>query len=135
MVAVTIRFQQIEPFQDVNEETITIHGVNYDELSDTLIFPDSYRAQIVLDYRGLRYLEGEYHDRLFNASKLEWLEIIPLQVRIYPTACTSAFCGRAVCSPGCIHFKRLQEFRGWVKKHAAERKDPTWSPTIYTATR
>lgn len=54
------------------------------------------------------------------------------KVRVYPSCCTSAFCGRLECS-GCRNLPILTEFKDWVKKTGAIVTDPIWCPSVYTA--
>mgnify|MGYP007063694626 CR=1 FL=1 len=53
-------------------------------------------------------------------------------LRVYPTCCTSAYCGRLSCE-GCQNKPALDEFKAWRDRTQAERTDPTWCPTVYTA--
>ena len=58
------------------------------------------------------------------------------QVRVYPTCCTSAFCGLGPEScPPCRNYPKLQEFKRWVKATGAIVDDPIWCPTVYVAQR
>lgn len=53
---------------------------------------------------------------------------------VYPTACTSAYCGKGAEScPTCPHFPALQEFTEWVRKTDAIVSDRIWSPLVYVA--
>jgi hypothetical protein len=54
------------------------------------------------------------------------------RVRVYPTCCTSAFCGRVNCE-GCRHKADLEEFDAWVKATDARCADPIWAPLVYVA--
>lgn len=54
--------------------------------------------------------------------------------RVYPSCCTSAYCGRSTCD-GCQNLSILQDFKAWREKHAAICEDPIWCPTVFTATR
>jgi len=51
--------------------------------------------------------------------------------RVYPIQCTSAFCGSLECN-GCSNERELTEFREWVRKTGAIKKDPIWCPLIYS---
>ena len=55
------------------------------------------------------------------------------KMRVYPTCCTSAFCGRVECE-GCRNKPILDEFKAWVKRTGAAKTDPIWCPTVYVAT-
>jgi hypothetical protein len=58
------------------------------------------------------------------------------RVRVYPTCCTSAFCGKGPEScPDCPNHLFLREFKRWVEVHAAEVSDPVWCPLVYVATK
>lgn len=52
--------------------------------------------------------------------------------RVYPTSCTSGFCGKygADCE-GCKYKSELDEFKAWVKRTGAKPSDPIWSPLVY----
>ena len=54
-------------------------------------------------------------------------------IRMYPTACTSAYCGRLTCPPTCPQLRALTEFKAWVKEHDAVVDDPVWNLLFYTA--
>lgn len=54
--------------------------------------------------------------------------------RLYPSCCTSAFCGRTDCT-GCRYLPVLEEFKAWRERTAATRPDWIWSPSVWTATR
>ena len=54
------------------------------------------------------------------------------RIRVYPTSCTSAFCGRVDCT-GCRHLPDLEAFKRWREERAAVAD--TWNTTVYTATR
>lgn len=56
------------------------------------------------------------------------------ETRVYPIACTSAFCGRAECS-GCPRKPALDEFKAWRARTDAAPADPIWSPLVYIARR
>lgn len=53
-------------------------------------------------------------------------------VRVYPTWCRSAYCGRYNCS-GCANLPVLQEFKDWVRRTRAVEENPVWSPGVYVA--
>jgi len=54
-------------------------------------------------------------------------------MRIYPSCCTSAFCGKSSKScPSCRHWPTLREFMEWVERTGAVVTDPIWCPTAYT---
>jgi len=58
------------------------------------------------------------------------------QLRVYPTCCTSAYCGKLPEScPSCRNFPVLQEFKAWKVEHDAVREDVTWCPSVWTARR
>lgn len=52
-------------------------------------------------------------------------------IRVYPTACTSAYCGRTECT-GCPNLPALIEFKSWVARTGAVVDDPIWCPLVYT---
>jgi len=52
-------------------------------------------------------------------------------MRVYPSCCTSAFCGKTECA-GCSNLPILQEFKSWVKATGAEVTDPIWCPNVYS---
>lgn len=54
-------------------------------------------------------------------------------LRVYPTSCTSAFCGRLDCT-GCKHLPALEEFKVWRERAKAVQEDPVWCPTVWAAT-
>lgn len=54
------------------------------------------------------------------------------ETRIYPTCCTSAFCGRTECE-GCPNKPTLDEFKTWREATQAIREDPIWCPRVWTA--
>jgi hypothetical protein len=56
------------------------------------------------------------------------------ETRVYPSCCTSSYCGRTDCS-GCRNLPTLEEFKAWRAARAAIRTDETWCPTVWTATR
>lgn len=53
--------------------------------------------------------------------------------RVYPTWCTSAYCGKsgAGCT-GCPNLPELDAFKEWVKESGAVVADPVWCPTVWT---
>jgi len=53
-------------------------------------------------------------------------------VRVYPTCCTSAFCGRIECT-GCANKPTLDAFKAWRDASNAKPADPIWSPNVYVA--
>jgi hypothetical protein len=57
------------------------------------------------------------------------------KLRVYPSCCTSAFCGKSPCPPTCPNLPVLQDFKAWVAEHAAVCDDPIWCPLVYTATK
>lgn len=52
---------------------------------------------------------------------------------VYPTACTSAYCGRGDCA-GCSRLPALLVFELWRQLYAAECADAIWCPSVYRAT-
>lgn len=57
-------------------------------------------------------------------------------MRVYPTCCTSAYCGKLSDScPTCPNKPVLDEFKRWREEHAAVCTDPIWCPSVYTATK
>ena len=56
--------------------------------------------------------------------------------RMYPTDCTSAYCGTGgdACAT-CEHNAVRVEFLAWVERTDAHRPDPIWSPSFWTARR
>lgn len=57
-------------------------------------------------------------------------------LRVYPTACTSAYCGKGPEScPTCRHYPAQQEFKAWREATAAIREDYIWCPLVWTAQR
>ena len=58
-----------------------------------------------------------------------------LATRVYPTCCTSAYCGSGepACRT-CPCMKEHDEFKQWVEDHKAIETDPVWSMGVYTAT-
>jgi len=59
---------------------------------------------------------------------------MPKQLRVYPTVCQSAYCGRGKCD-GCPNLPELESFKRWRTETAAVKADPIWCPTVWTATR
>lgn len=55
------------------------------------------------------------------------------QIRVYPTECTSAYCGRTECPADCRNLPTLREFNAWREATGAVREDETWCPRIWTA--
>lgn len=53
-------------------------------------------------------------------------------LKVYPTNCTSAYCGKTNCG-GCPRKPELDKFKAWVSDHAAIVEDPAWCPNVYTA--
>lgn len=51
-------------------------------------------------------------------------------MKVYPSCCTSAFCGRGECK-GCRNLPVLEAFKEWVKQTGAEVSDPIWCPNVY----
>ena len=58
----------------------------------------------------------------------------PAALRVYPSCCTSAFCGRTDCN-GCKNLPVKQDFDRWRDEHAAVQPDWIWSPSVWRATR
>ena len=56
-----------------------------------------------------------------------------MKIRVYPSCCTSAYCGKGNCE-GCRNKPILDEFKAWVAKTKAVVEDPVWCPNVYTAT-
>lgn len=55
-------------------------------------------------------------------------------VRVYPTSCTSAYCGKGPSScPTCRYFPALLDFKNWVQATKAAPSDPIWCPLVYVA--
>lgn len=54
--------------------------------------------------------------------------------RVYPSCCTSAFCGR-VCCEGCDSKPVLDEFKAWVEATGAVQSDPIWCPSVWVGTK
>lgn len=53
-------------------------------------------------------------------------------LRVYPTACTSAFCGKGPDScPACPNYPALKEFKAWIAETGAVVTDPIWCPRVY----
>lgn len=50
--------------------------------------------------------------------------------RVYPTCCTSAYCGKTDCT-GCRNWPKLVEFKEWVDRTGACVEDPVWCPSVY----
>ena len=59
------------------------------------------------------------------------------EVRVYPSCCTSAYCGRGDCRvPNvCRNLPTLNAFNAWREATDAVADDPVWYPTVYTARR
>jgi len=57
------------------------------------------------------------------------------QTRVYPSACTSAFCGRLECPEDCPRLPALADFKAWREATQAVVADRVWCPNVYTATR
>jgi hypothetical protein len=57
------------------------------------------------------------------------------ELRVYPAACTAAFCGRLTCPTGCSALPQLEAFKAWRERTNAEQPDPIWTPTVYRAQR
>ncbi len=57
-----------------------------------------------------------------------------MKLRMYPTACTSAFCGLLPedCG-GCPNEPAKKDFYAWRERTNATRPDPIWSPTVWEA--
>jgi len=55
------------------------------------------------------------------------------EVRVYPSCCTSAFCGRIECPQDCKCLPTLVEFTSWRERTGAIVSDPVWCPTVYVA--
>lgn len=57
-------------------------------------------------------------------------------LRVYPSCCTSAYCGKGPEScPTCPRYPEQQEFKRWQEATAAKQTDPIWCPSVYEATR
>lgn len=54
------------------------------------------------------------------------------EIRVYPTCCTSAFCGKVECD-GCPNKGKLDEFKAWKERTGAIREDWIWCPAVWTA--
>lgn len=57
------------------------------------------------------------------------------ELRLYPSCCTSAYCGS--CEPACRTCDNREvkdEFTRWRKATAAVCEDPIWCPRVYVAT-
>jgi len=52
-------------------------------------------------------------------------------IRVYPTCCTSAFCGKTECE-GCKNKPILDDFKAWRDRTGAVVTDPIWCPLVYT---
>lgn len=63
-------------------------------------------------------------------------ELPPRNTRVYPSCCTSAYCGKGPEScPACPNYPENQEFNAWRERTAAVCEDPIYCPSVYTATR
>jgi ferredoxin len=57
-------------------------------------------------------------------------------MRVYPSACTSAYCGKGTEScPTCPTFPVQQAFTRWRDATAAIADDPIWCPNVFVAQR
>ncbi len=56
-----------------------------------------------------------------------------MKLRIYPSACMSAYCGKTKCPPTCKYLPALQEFKAWKQRTKAKQADPVWAPSVYEA--
>lgn len=57
-------------------------------------------------------------------------------VRVYPTSCTSAFCGFCSSDDACKRCPdrpALDAFKAWCESNHAAPADPIWSPNVYVA--
>lgn len=63
------------------------------------------------------------------------VRVVKGEVRVYPVCCTSACCGKLECPAGCPRRPVLAEWEAWKAAGAAEKTDPVWCPTVWTATR
>lgn len=54
------------------------------------------------------------------------------EVRVYPTCCQSAYCGRGSCD-GCRNLPVLTEWKAWRDATGAIAEDHIWCPSVYTA--
>jgi hypothetical protein len=54
-------------------------------------------------------------------------------VRVYPTSCLSAYCGKTECPTDCPNLARLLEFKRWRDENKATRQDPVWCPNVWVA--
>lgn len=57
------------------------------------------------------------------------------KIRVYPAACTSAYCGKLQCPPTCKNLPALQDFQAWKERTNAQQSDPIWCPNVYEATK
>ena len=57
------------------------------------------------------------------------------EVRVYPSCCMSAQCGRASChAPApCPNLPTKQAFDDWRASTGAIAEDSTWCPSVYIA--
>ena len=62
-------------------------------------------------------------------------KVVREEHRFYPTACTSAYCGRGSCPLDCPNLPALQEFKRWKRETNAKKEDPVWSPLYYVGIR
>jgi hypothetical protein len=54
--------------------------------------------------------------------------------RVYPTSCTSAYCGKINCPSECQNKSELDAFEAWKAETKAVQADRIWSPNVYIAT-
>ena len=57
------------------------------------------------------------------------------ETKIYPIACTSAFCGRLDCPADCPNLPALTDFKEWSERTDAVQADPIWDRLVYEARR
>ena len=56
------------------------------------------------------------------------------KTRVYPSCCTSAFCGKIDCT-GRRNLSILADFKAWRERTAAVCADPIWCPNVFHATK
>lgn len=56
-----------------------------------------------------------------------------METRVYPTDCTSAYCGKTECPKDCPGLAALNAFKAWREATKAVRTDPIWCPSVWTA--
>ncbi len=55
------------------------------------------------------------------------------ETRLYPLACTSAYCGNVMDCDKCVNVKALRAFKAWREETGATRPDHIWSPRVWVA--